>query len=134
MESVQRNQQRAQHQHSSSTTVLSLSEDAHDNWDTAMIVTGCEEHPISTQVLEIVTNLPDSAPPVIMTNKPTDAVMQGLYHFTPKLNNEDGNRVDKAVEHYEPYIDFDLLLDRIEITDQNGNIADLPLQPTKLTI
>ena len=123
MESVQRNQQRTQHRHSSSTTVLSLPDEVHDNWDTAMIVTGCEEHPISSQVLEIVTNLPDSAPPVIMTNKPTDAVMQGLYDFTPKLNNEDGNRVDKAVEHYEPYINFELLLDRVEIADQSCNIC-----------
>lgn len=88
-----------------------------------MIVTGCEEHPISTQVLEIVTNLPDSAPPVLMTNKPTDSVMQGLYRFTPKLNNEDGNRVDKAVQHYEPYIDFDLLLDRVKISDDENTAA-----------
>jgi len=123
MESVQRNNQRAQHKHSSFTTSLSLEDDEHaNNWDTAMIVTGCEEHPISTQVLEIVTNLPDSSPPVLMTNKPTDSVMQGLYHFTPKLNNEDGNRVDKAVLHYEPYIDFDLLLDRVKITDENTAI------------
>jgi len=117
MESVQRNQQRLQHQHSSSTTTLHSNDNSNEDFDTAMIVTGCVEHPISTQVLEIVTNLPDSAPPVLLAHKPTDQVMQGLYSYTPKLNAEDGNRVDKAVQHYEPYIDFDLLLERVEIKD-----------------
>ena len=121
MESVQRHHQREleqQHVHSSATTTIrNITTSSNDeNWDTAMIVTGCAEHPISQQVLEIVTNLPASAPPVLMCQPPTDHVMQGLFHYTPKLNSEDGHRVEKAVQHYEPYIDFDLLLERMEIT------------------
>ena len=38
--------------------------------------------------------------------------MQMIHDFTPKLNIDDKNRVRKAVEHYEPYIDFEQLLDR----------------------
>jgi len=37
--------------------------------------------------------------------------MAGIYSFTPKLNMEDGHRVEMTVNHYQPYIDFDLLLD-----------------------
>jgi BioD-like phosphotransacetylase family protein len=83
----------------------------HQDWETAMVVTGCDEHPISTQVLEIVTGLP-RAPPVLMTRASTDQVMLKMTGYTPKLNSSDEHRVAIAVEHYEPYIDFDLLLER----------------------
>lgn len=120
MESVQRSRQR--HNHSSTTMTLSTDTDENENWETAMIVTGCEENPISTQVLEIVTSLPDSAPPVLMTAARTDDVMQGIYQYTPKLNNEDSNRVEIAVQHYQPYIDFDLLLERVTIPNDNNSV------------
>jgi BioD-like phosphotransacetylase family protein len=129
MESVQRNRQQQQlkqqqyNGHSSTTTTISIngsdnsssSSNNNESFETAMIVTGCAEHPISTQVLEIVMNLPNTAPPVLMTEQRTDIVMQGIYQYTPKLNNEDSNRVERAVQHYQPYIDFDLLLERVAI-------------------
>jgi BioD-like phosphotransacetylase family protein len=115
MESVQRSQQRQRHKHSTTTTTLSTDDDENENWETAMVVTGCDDYPISTQVLEIVTSLPDSAPPVLMTATRTDKVMQGIYQYTPKLNTEDFNRVEIAVQHYQPYIDFDRLLERVAI-------------------
>lgn len=122
MESVQRNRQlqlkQQSHGHSSSTTTLALNggnDNTNESFETAMIVTGCGDHPISSQVLEIVMNLPETAPPVLMTERRTDSVMQGIYKYTPKLNSEDSNRVERAVQHYQPYIDFDLLLDRVKI-------------------
>ena len=126
MESVQRNRQQQQlkqqyHGHSTTTTTLSVNglsgnnDNSNESFETAMIVTGCADHPISSQVLEIVMNLPDTAPPVLMTDRRTDSVMQGIYKYTPKLNSEDSNRVERAVQHYQPYIDFDLLLDRVRI-------------------
>ena len=48
---------------------------------------------------------------VLMTPQLTRHVMAGIYSFTPKLNMEDGHRVEMTVNHYQPYIDFDLLLD-----------------------
>jgi hypothetical protein len=35
-----------------------------------------------------------------------------IHRYTPKLNFEDASRAQTAVHHYEPYIDFDLLLER----------------------
>lgn len=81
-------------------------------WESALLVTGCEDYPISTQVLEIVTSMP-RAPPVLMMPQLTHDVMNQVYRYTPKLNLDDGHRVETAVEHYEPYIDFDLLLERV---------------------
>jgi dethiobiotin synthetase len=126
MESIQRVRYHDLHRHSSTTATLSSSSDgrgsnsgdggggaAAESWETAMVVTGCDEYPISAQVLEIITNLPECAPPVLLTGPPTDVVMAGIYNHTPKLNTEDNNRVDIAVRHYEPHIDFDLLLSRV---------------------
>lgn len=78
-------------------------------WEAAMIVTGCNDYPISRQVMEIVTSMPD-APPVLMVPGQTHHAMEAIHNFTPKLNSEDENRVAVAVEHYEPFIDFDKLL------------------------
>jgi len=83
-----------------------------DDWQAAMLVTGCEEFPISTQVLEIVTSMPN-APPVLMCQQTTRRVMSDIYGYTPKLNYDDSHRVQTTVQHYEPFIDFELLLDRV---------------------
>jgi phosphate acetyltransferase len=118
MECLLRNNRRLQHGHSSTTTTLSTETNSDsENFETAMIVTGCEDHPISVEVLDIMKGLPDSVPPVLMTDIRTDVVMQGIYQYTPKLNHEDSNRVERAVQHYQPYIDFDLLLERVTIND-----------------
>jgi BioD-like phosphotransacetylase family protein len=89
-------------------------DDPNHSWETAMLVTGCDDYPISTQILEIITSL-KNAPPVLLTNAHTDHAMHAIYGFTPKLNSEDGNRVAIAVQHYEPYIDFDKLLERVDL-------------------
>jgi BioD-like phosphotransacetylase family protein len=88
-------------------------------WEAALVVTGCEEHPISTQTLEIVTSLPrqQSQPPVLVTPHPMRQAMESIHNYTPKLNFEDGHRVNVAVDHYEPYINFDLLLERVGFKD-----------------
>ena len=80
-------------------------------WEAALVVTGCEDFPVSTQVLEIITSMPN-APPVLLAPPPTRQVMHELIHYTPKLNFQDENRVAAAIDHYEPYINFDLLLER----------------------
>lgn len=79
-------------------------------WEAAMVVTGCGEYPISRQVMEIVTSMAADAPPVLMVPTATHQVMEAIHSYTPKLNFEDAGRVGVAVEHYEPYINFDLLL------------------------
>ena len=82
--------------------------------ESALIVTGTDEHPLSEQVMDIVHAMKDevSAPPVMIVPQSTQWVMDNITHYTPKLNYEDSHRATTAVEHYEPFIDFDLLLER----------------------
>jgi len=82
--------------------------------ESALVVTGTDEYPLSAQVLDIIEGLNESgsAPPVLLAPYPTNTVMDMIHGFTPKLNFEDENRAHTAVNHYEPYIDFDLLLER----------------------
>lgn len=82
------------------------------DWESAIVVTGCRDYPISTQVLEIITSMPN-APPVLLANESLSSVMESIHHFTPKLRSEDEHRVETTVNHYEPYIDFELLLEKL---------------------
>lgn len=82
----------------------------------ALVVTGTDEYPISEQVMELIGAMSEdeaaAAPPVILAPLPTHKVMDMIHRHTPKLNFEDAHRANKAIEHYEPHIDFDLLLAR----------------------
>ncbi|KAG7347894.1 cobyrinic acid a,c-diamide synthase [Nitzschia inconspicua] len=82
--------------------------------ESALIVTGTDEYPLSDQVLDIVHAMKESesSPPVMLVPQSTSLVMEQIVNYTPKLNFEDSRRASTAVEHYEPYIDFDLLLER----------------------
>lgn len=75
--------------------------------------TGTDDHPLSDHVLDICRR---SSSPVLVTTASTDDAMNALYGYTPKLHINDGHRVDMTVEHYEPYIDFDRLMDRCRRT------------------
>ena len=53
--------------------------------------------------------------------------MTELHKYTPKLNFEDGHRVDTAISHYEEYIDLDLLLERLALDDhQQAGVQQQP--------
>lgn len=82
----------------------------------ALVVTGTDEYPLSEQVMEMIGAMSEdeaaAAPPVILAPHPTHKVMDMIHRHTPKLNFEDAHRANKAIEHYEPHIDFDLLLAR----------------------
>jgi BioD-like phosphotransacetylase family protein len=84
--------------------------------EAALIVTGTDEYPLSEQVLDIIQGMDDDSegtvPPVLLAPHSTNKVMEMLHSYTPKLNYEDAHRAHTAVDHYEPYIDFDLLLER----------------------
>lgn len=92
-------------------------EDEIEDWQAALVVCGTDTHPLSPQLQEILcspsprlAHLPP--PPILVTKHSMDKVMQMFYSYTPKLNVEDSNRVQTAVDHYKPHIDFDLLMER----------------------
>jgi hypothetical protein len=56
----------------------------------------------------------------------THQAMKAILNFTPKLNIHDTNRVGVAVDHYEPYINFDELLLRTRTSNSSFNEPGLP--------
>jgi len=74
---------------------------------------------LSPEVCDMIRDAGPSGPPVILASgySPAEAA-KVIRTMTPKFNANDNRRVTRATEHYEPYIDFDLLLDRISsVTD-----------------
>jgi BioD-like phosphotransacetylase family protein len=81
--------------------------------DAALVI--CEGSMLDPHVVDILEL--DGDPPIVVVPQSTNEVMEKIHSFTPKLHADDTSRVAAAVEHYEPYIDFDLLL------QQTGNTA-----------
>lgn len=79
-------------------------------WEAALVVCGADEYPLQENVLDMYLRL--DAPPMLVCQDGTKLTMERIIHYTPKHNNQDKNRLEIAVDHYEPYIDFDLLLER----------------------
>jgi BioD-like phosphotransacetylase family protein len=91
------------------------------NFEAALIICGRKEkYELSPEVYDMLKSL-DGAP-VMVVDLPTYAAMQKIHKFTPKLNIDDTNRVQVAIDHYEPYIDFDELTRRT--TAQNSSFND----------
>lgn len=80
-------------------------------FEAALIVCGRKKkYDIAPEIRDMVQDLDDA--PVMIAQYSTHKAMERIHHYTPKLNIHDTGRVDAAVEHYEPYIDFDELLRR----------------------
>lgn len=122
--------QQRQQQRSSSSSSFSEAAGEAGSHQAAMIVTGTDKYPLSEQVLELIKGMngkehSDEAPPVLLAPHPTVTVMDKIHRFTPKLNYEDASRANTAVNHYEPHIDFDLLLERTGYTTNNDDTDTL---------
>jgi hypothetical protein len=68
---------------------------------------------LSPEVCEMIMDAGPSGPPILVASgrSPAEAAKE-IRTMTPKFNANDERRVSRATEHYEPYIDFDLLLER----------------------
>lgn len=80
-------------------------------FEAALLVCGRKDkYQMADEVRDMFEGLEEA--PVMLVPYSTHEAMHMIHDYTPKLNIDDKNRVKKAVEHYEPYIDFDLLLQR----------------------
>lgn len=64
--------------------------------------------------------------PILSVGVSTHEATQAIHSFTPKLNIDDKNRVSVAVDHYEPYLDFDELLRRTTSANSSFNEPGCP--------
>ena len=68
---------------------------------------------LRSEIVEYNASRDDDAPPILLVpHHSTTQVMEQIQRFTPKLNTDDTTRIASTVQHYEPYINFDLLLER----------------------
>ncbi|KAL9190730.1 hypothetical protein ACHAXT_000436 [Thalassiosira profunda] len=85
-------------------------------FEAALLVCGRKDkYQMADEVRDMFEGLEGA--PVMVIGYSTHQAMQMIHDYTPKLNIDDKNRVRKAVEHYEPYIDFDQLLERASLTE-----------------
>lgn len=85
------------------------------DFQAALIVCGREgKYSLRPEIQDMMVGVEGA--PIMGVGMPTQSVMTNIYNFTPKLNIDDTNRVQIAVNHYEQYIDFDTLLDRTRFT------------------
>lgn len=90
-------------------------------FEAALVICGRRgKYQIADEVKDMIDGLEGA--PIMVVDFSTHQAMQKIHEFTPKLNIDDRNRVGKAVEHYEPYIDFDELLRRT--TSENSSFND----------
>ena len=95
--------------------------DGEKSFEAALIICGRKgKYQLSVEVKDMIAGLRDA--PIMTVELSTHQAMQKIHDYTPKLNIDDSNRVDKAVEHYEPFIDFDELLRRT--TSSNNSFND----------
>jgi BioD-like phosphotransacetylase family protein len=86
------------------------------SFESALLICGRKgKYQLSQEVGDMLAGL--SGAPVMVLETTTHEATSKIGKFTPKLNIDDTNRVGVAVDHYEPYIDFDELLRRT----QSGN-------------
>jgi dethiobiotin synthetase len=80
-------------------------------FEASLIVCGRpDRYSLDPHVLDMVQQ--GEAPPILLAPFTSREVMEMIHTYTPKLNVDDFDRVSTTVKHYEPLIDFDLLLER----------------------
>jgi hypothetical protein len=89
-------------------------------FEAAMLICGREDkYQLSREMLDMMEGW--EGVPMMLVKLSTHEAMTKVNNFTPKLNIEDTNRVNVAVEHYEPFIDFDELLRRTSSGNSSFN-------------
>lgn len=84
------------------------------SFEAALLVCGRGgKYELSEEVRDTIKGM-DCAP-LLLVEYSTHQAMQKIHAYTPKFNIDDEHRVTTAVEHYEPYIDFDELLSRTKV-------------------
>jgi len=86
--------------------------DDNNPFEAALVICGRRgKYSLDKGLLDMVM-AQDKDVPVIVCPYTTDQAMDMIQSMTPKLNISDEVRVNAATEHYEKYIDYDLLLSR----------------------
>lgn len=96
-----------------------------NKFEAALIICGRKgKYQLSTEVTDMLKAVQGA--PVMVVDYATYDALNMIHGFTPKLNIHDTERVRVAVEHYEPYIDFDELIRRTQSGNSSFNEPGSP--------
>jgi ribosomal protein S17E len=92
-------------------------------FESALMICSPNINDVSSRIRDIIagqqsasiTNNKVNIPPIMVLPCLARDAISMINKYTPKLNADDSNRVSKAIEHYEPFIDFDRLLERTKV-------------------
>lgn len=91
-----------------------------DSFESALLICGRRgKYQLSKEISDLLGGLKGA--PVMMVEKTTHEATSKIGNFTPKLNIADTNRVGVAIEHYEPYINFQELIRRTTADNTSFN-------------
>jgi BioD-like phosphotransacetylase family protein len=94
-------------------------------FEAALVVCGRKgKYQLSEEVKDMMEGVEGA--PIMSVDLTTHQAMKKIHAFTPKLNIQDTNRVAVAVDHYEPYIDFEELLRRTTSGNSSFNEPGTP--------
>jgi hypothetical protein len=100
-------------------------------FEAALVICGRKDkYELSREVRDMMVTVDhgveQQGAPIMCVELTTHQVMKKIHAFTPKLNIHDTNRVNVAVDHYEPYIDFEELLRRTTSNNSSFNEPGVP--------
>ena len=90
-----------------------------DDWAGAMVLSvgassgfpDLEDHPDDRELLPYLRDMAiETDAPILLTKTGTVDTLEQIRGYTPKNNIHDRRRLQAAIDHYEPHIDFDKLL------------------------
>ena len=90
------------------------------DFEAALLICGRRgKYQLSNEISDLLAELKGA--PVMVIETTTHEATSKIGKFTPKLNIDDAYRVGVAIDHYEPYIDFDELLRRTQSSNSSFN-------------
>ncbi|GKY93907.1 hypothetical protein MPSEU_000357600 [Mayamaea pseudoterrestris] len=94
-------------------------------FEAALLICGRRgKYQLSAEVTDMLQSVQGA--PILIVDYATYDAMNMIHDYTPKLNIHDTERVKVAVEHYEPYINFDELMRRTQSDNSSFNEPGSP--------
>jgi len=91
-------------------------------FEASLVICGRKEkYSLNRDIAAMMEGIDDV--PILYAQNTCHEALEKIIAFTPKLNIDDRTRVERAVDHYEKYIDFDELLRR---TSARNSSFDVP--------
>jgi len=96
---------------------INKSTDNVEVWESALVICGVDNHPITSQSNEILLSPSTTlspypeVPPILLTKLSMVKILQLFNSFTPELSVNEKKTLQSTLTYSRPFVDFDMLLD-----------------------